>query len=297
MFSLKSEREFRRARVRAMFSKIFSVLKSDDLLPLTEVSSLIKPSAQAYRGIQSVPISLIVGSEGRYRDFNKRFFPRFLHLRSRWESINRAHDRGVTLPPVQLYEIGGVYFVRDGNHRVSVALQRGQEFIDAEVTTLHTDLKLDETMSMEDLRREVIEYEKKRFFEITKLRRYRPDAALEFTAPGRFDEAYKHILGHKYYMNLDKEKELPLKDAVISWYDNVYHPIIDIIEAEKVISRFPGRTVSDLYIWIVHYWDDLKRRYGNQYSSHRAVLKFSKAFGKNFVGVIAEKLRHLFRKR
>jgi hypothetical protein len=36
----------------------------------------------------------------------------------------------ITLPSILLYEIGGVYFVRDGNHRVSVAKIKGVEFID-----------------------------------------------------------------------------------------------------------------------------------------------------------------------
>src|SRR3972149_2116383 len=97
---------FRRAHARGMFSKIFSVLRRDDLLSLREVSSLLKPAAQTYRGVRPVPLSLIVGSEGRYRDFNKRFFPRFRHLKSRWENINRAFDKGIALPAVQLYEIG-----------------------------------------------------------------------------------------------------------------------------------------------------------------------------------------------
>ena len=88
--------------------------------------------------MEAVNVDRIVGSEGRYRDFNRHFLPRREFLQSRWVSIDMAHYNDVSLPPVRVYEIGGVYFVRDGNHRVSVARMRGQTMIDAEVTRLDT---------------------------------------------------------------------------------------------------------------------------------------------------------------
>ena len=295
MLIKNSDLDFQKARARGLFNKIFNLFRNDDLLPLTEVSSLIKPQAQVYQGIRPVPLSLIIGSEGRYRDFSKGFFPRYSHLKSRWASINRAHERGLILPPVKLYEVGGIYFVRDGNHRVSVALQRGAEFIDAEVISLKTDIKLHQDMTLEELTKEVIEYEKRDFYKKTLLDVYRPEAKIEFTAPGRYDVAYNHILGHKYYLNLEKSEEIPLKEAVVSWYDKVYAPIVKIIEEERVLARFPSRTAADLYIWTVSYWDELKRRYGNDYSSKRAILKFTKNFGQNFWMVLKERLQRLFR--
>jgi len=235
-----------------------------------------------------------VGSEGRYRDFNKRFFPRHAHLKFRWERINQAFKKGVILPPVKLYEIGGVYFVRDGNHRVSVALMRGIEFIDAEVTSLETDLELNEDMTMEELTRAVIGYEKRLFYGETRLDVLRPGADVSFTSPGRYDAATEHIHGHKYYLNLDKKYEIPFADAVVSWYDNVYIPMIRLILEENVLARFPARTAADLYIWIIRYWDDLKRRYGNQYSRKKAVIKFSEKFGKGFWQILKDRIKALF---
>jgi len=79
----------------------------------------------------------------------------------------------------------------------------------------------------------------------------------------------EHIQVHKYFINLDKSDEIPTADAVASWFDNVYKPIADVIEEENILSRFPGRTVSDLYIWMVKYWDGLKRRYGQDYPRKR----------------------------
>jgi hypothetical protein len=77
-----------------------------------------------------------VGSEGRYRDFDRAFFPRQNQTKSRWLKVNKAYYEKVTLPPVELFKVGQRYFVRDGNHRISVARAHHQEFIDAYVTEL-----------------------------------------------------------------------------------------------------------------------------------------------------------------
>jgi hypothetical protein len=90
------------------------------------------------RGQREVEVRRIVGSVGRYRQFDRNFMPRKASLRDKWERVDRAFVRGEELPPVSLYKIGDAYFVEDGNHRVSVARYQGVEMIDAEVTELLT---------------------------------------------------------------------------------------------------------------------------------------------------------------
>jgi hypothetical protein len=283
---------FNKARLRAFFSRLsaFLVNRKDDLIPFSFAYSILKPKSEAYRGIKQVPLSLIVGSEGRYRDFNRVFLPRGVYLRERWERINKAHKRHIELPPVRLYEIGGVYFVRDGNHRISVALARGVEFVDAEVISLSTEIKLHKDMSQEDLKKAVIDLEKKKFMKETNLKKTRPEADLSFTAPGRYDVLLEHIQVHKYFINLDKKEEIPYAEAVVSWYDNVYKPIADVIEEENILARFPGRTTADLYIWMVKYWDGLKRKYGQDYPTAKAVRRYTEKYGKTFPEKVKMKL-------
>ena len=113
--------DFTRARNRETIEKLLNLLSPDDqkLLSLREVREALHPKSESYRGLQVVSIDRIVGSEGRYRDFNKRFLPRYEHLRSRWTSVDQAMISQVPLPPIRLYEIGGVYFVRmQTQHRV-----------------------------------------------------------------------------------------------------------------------------------------------------------------------------------
>ncbi len=289
---------FSKVRLRAFFSRLsaFLVNRKDDLIPFSFAYSILKPKSEAYRGIKQVPVSLIVGSEGRYKDFNRVFMPRGLHLRERWERINKAHKAHIELPPVRLYEIGGVYFVRDGNHRISVALARGIEYVDAEVISLSTEIKLHKKMTQEDLKNAVIELEKKKFMKETNLKKLRPEADIRFTDTGRYDVLLEHIQVHKYFINLDKKDEIPYADAVASWFDKVYKPIADVIEEENILGRFPGRTVSDLYIWMVKYWDGLKRKYGQDYPQEKAVRRYTEKYGKTFGEKVRLRLADLGRR-
>jgi hypothetical protein len=278
--------DFSHARNRAFFSRIkhFMNTDQDNLLSFHNVKEILKPKNEVYRGMQVVPINLIIGSEGRYRDFNQAFLPRRNHLRARWTRVDRAHLEDVTLPPIQLYEIGGVYFVRDGNHRVSVARTQGVEQIDAEVTSLSSEIPITPDMTSEELKAVVIDYEKKIFYEKTGFGTLTGFYDLDFTMPGRYDVIYNHILVHKYYRNEGKPEEIPFSEALVSWYRTVYQPIARIIRDEWINLNFPGRSTGDLYVWIVKHWDFLKKKYGG-YSPRDAARDFSIKYGRNRNGL------------
>jgi len=278
---MRATQDFNRARNRATLSRIQHFLNADKdkLLSFNDVKEILKPKNEVYRGMQAVPISKIVGSEGRYRDFTKYFLPRREFLRHRWQNVDLAQIRDIPLPAIQLYEIGGVYFVRDGNHRVSVFRSQGGEVIDAEVTSLSTEIEIEPSMTAEELKAEVIKYEKKIFYEKTQFGELTGDTNLDFTNPGRYDVIYNHILVHKYYLNQNLEEELPFDKALVSWYNNVYCPIIRIIDEDMLCLNFPGRSPSDLYVWIVKHWDHLKKSNGLYYSVAEASRDFSVKYG------------------
>lgn len=279
---MRATEDFNKARNKAFLSKIQNILslERDNLLSFYDVKDILKPKGEYYRGMQSVPISLIVGSEGRYRDFNKTFLPRSEFLRSRWERVDRAQIQDIPLPAIQLYEIGGVYFVRDGNHRVSVARSQGVEEIDAEVTSLSSEIAISPGMASGDIRQSVIDYEKKIFYEKTGFGKITGDYDLTFTAPGRYDLIYTHITVHKYFLNQDTKQEIPLDEAILSWYSDIFLPIIKIIKKYNLVKFFPGQSSSDLYIWIVKYWDFIKKKKGPYYSIDQAARDFSRKYGK-----------------
>jgi hypothetical protein len=249
------------------------------MLSLGDVRSLLRPDSETYRGMRTVEIDKIVGSEGRYKDFNREFLPRHDKLMRRWMRVDMAHYQNITLPPIKLFEIGGVYFVRDGNHRVSVARSQGAEYIDAEVISLSSEITLSPSMSREQMKRAVIDFEKSRFFEETRLEVHRPGCQIEFTEVGRYDDILAHIREHKWYMNLKKTEEIPFEEAAVSWYDSVYFPIMTIIREARLLARFPQTTEADLYVFVGKHWSELNGRYGPLFTLEEAAEDLSVARG------------------
>ena len=153
-FANQAEDDFTKARTRELLSRVSSLMDPSrgSLLPLEDVLAILKPESETSVGMEAVPLDRIVGSEGLYRDFDRHFLPRKEFLRNRWISVDMAHYKDVPLPPIRIYEIGGVYFVRDGNHRVSVARSRGAAMIDAEVTRLGSAVSLRPGMTLAEIR-------------------------------------------------------------------------------------------------------------------------------------------------
>jgi hypothetical protein len=131
-------RDFLFAQQKAQISGIVSVLtgRKDQLPTLEREYSEISPSNQSYIGVKSIDTHKIVGSESRSSDFSKNFMPKRRFLLHRWTSINIAYYTGNPLPAIQVFELNGKYYVRDGNHRVSVAKFHRVRYLDAEVVRL-----------------------------------------------------------------------------------------------------------------------------------------------------------------
>lgn len=275
--------DFSRAKTRARFQSLLNTLtwKNTDLLSFYEVTSIIKPKSETYKGMQTIPVNKIIGSEGRYHDFSSAFLPKREMLRSRWESVDRAVLNDVVLPPISVFSLGGYYFVRDGNHRVSVAKAQGVEFIDAEVVELDSQIPLEEGMTMRTLKRRVVTYERNAFIQQYKPS-YLPMGEIVFTSPGAYPEMVNHILVHKYFINQGIKEEIPFEQAAVSWYRNVYSPIVKVIREEHLLFQFPGSTEGDMYLWIVRTWDEMKREHKDESVSIADAAKEVKKRGKGF---------------
>ncbi|MDC7235987.1 MAG: transcriptional regulator [Spirochaetales bacterium] len=285
MTNSQASADFNKAKSKALFNTVMNILRPEkrQLLSFYDVKSLIKTRSESYKGMQTVKIDDIAGSEGRYSDFNKAFLPKKEHLRKRWESIDKAYMGDVILPPIQLYKIGDMYFVRDGNHRVSVAKAQGVFSIDAEVFELTTEVEIKSDMDMMELKRSVIAFERNQILSQTDLDGIIEEGDIFFTAPGRYEEMLQHILGHKYFINMDQEEEIPLPEAARSWYENLYVPVVETIRKANLLNKFPGRTDADLYIWIVKQWHYLKEKYGQEYPLEAAAAKYTQEYGSHFL--------------
>jgi len=131
--------EYRGLHQRAMLGRLLGVIsgRPRSLRSLAEAMDGYRICGQHDGGLKTVPLRRIVGSEGRCADFDRDFRPLKTHTRQRWYNVARAHLTEVNLPPVDLIRVGDEYYVRDGNHRVSVARAFGLKAIEAIVTEYH----------------------------------------------------------------------------------------------------------------------------------------------------------------
>jgi hypothetical protein len=183
----------------------------------------------------------------------------------------------VLLPPVQLYKVGDVYFVKDGNHRVSVARERGVEFIDAEVIECRAKVPLSPDVTAEDLE-SIGEYAA--FLDWSKLDQLRPDQNVQFTIPGGYAQLREHISVHRYYLGIERKSPITRSEAVTSWYDRVYMPVVSLIRADSMLAKFRQRTEADLYLWIMDHLYFLRERGGNTVAAGDAASDFVENFAK-----------------
>jgi hypothetical protein len=242
--------DFGAARIKAFFRSVLAFLmgQRNELLPYDKVREKLRIGGPIYRGVKTVPTAQIVGSVNRYREFDRAFLPTQNYTVDRWLKISRAFYNEISLPPVLLYKVGDVYFVVDGNHRVSVAREKGQEYIEAEVRECSVRVPLTTDVRAEDLE---ILGAKVNFLERTMLDKVRPDSDINATILGGYDRLLEHIAVHKYYMGLDMQRDIGDEEAVIHWYDTVYLPLVSAIHSTGVLDRFPSRTDADLYMWVI----------------------------------------------
>lgn len=299
LLSTETSEDFSKARNKALFNEIQHFLNPDEttLISFSDIKKMLKPGNETYLGMKTVPVKLIVGSESRYQDFDNRFFPKKMHLKTRWEHIDMAHIQDINLPPITLYELGGLYFVRDGNHRVSVAKAKNVEFIDAEVVSLQSEIHLNPKDSLQKMTKQVINYEKRVFYSETAFGDITDFWSLDFSVPGQYDVIYNHILTHKYYINMNQTEEISMDKAILSWFKTVYLPVIHSIDHHHVMKNFKGRTKSDMYVYIIKYWDEIKNKFGNDFSIDEAAAAYSNKFGVSFGKRLVNKFKKIILKR
>lgn len=239
--------------------RLFSQKPDETLLSFDQVQELLRSRQELDRGTQTIPIASIVGSVGRYRDFDRAFLPLEGADAGRWQRLDVALNELRPLPPIDVYKVGDVYFVSDGNHRVSVAKANGAVSIDAHVTEVESRVPLTPDVDIDNL---IIKAEYAHFLEATDLDQARPEQSIELTEPGRYKILLEHIEVHRYYLGLQWSREPALPEAAASWYDAVYLPIIQAIRETGVIKEFPQRTEADLYLWVAYHRERLRERYG-----------------------------------
>jgi uncharacterized ParB-like nuclease family protein len=265
---------FNTARRRAFMQDILAEIsgRPDDLLSFDEVHERLRlrEPTQGIR-LDDIPLDKIVGSVGRYRDFNRAFLPRAQIDPARWAHIEQLHGR-MELPPIDVFQVGEVYFVRDGNHRVSVARARQLRTIRARVVEIPVRVPLGPDTSPDDL---ILKSGYAEFLEKTALDRSFPEQRIELTRAGGHRSLLQHVEVHQFYMGLRSRTYPSLEEAAAAWYLGVYLPVVKRIRASGILGHFPGRTEADLYLWTTENRARLQMQYSGASDAHEAVDEFA----------------------
>lgn len=264
----------RKASLKTVMSKIFG--QNVDLFSYDEVLTKLRVKGQVQRGVEEIPLDAIVGSVGRYTDFTRDFLPRRISDGDRWASVKMATESFLGVPPIEVYKLGDAYFVRDGNHRVSIARRNGQSHIEAIITEVVTRVPMHADDEPDDL---IIKAEYADFLEKTQIDNLISDVNLIVTAPGMYEVLFEHINVHRYFMGIEQEREIPFEEAVVDWYKTVYLPVVELIHQRALLKEFPERTETDLYLWMLRYRSELEQELGwqlaNEVAADTMIERFS----------------------
>jgi nucleotide-binding universal stress UspA family protein len=280
-----ASRDFRRARRKADLGEVLARLtgKPASLLSFDEISRRLNVEETGKRSLQEIPLDTIVGSVGRYKDFTRKFLPRFESDKERWARVKMSVD-SMGLQPIDVYQVGQVYFVLDGHHRVSVARQIGAQTILANVIEVHSKVPLTPDDQLDDL---IIKAEYANFLENTHLDQLHPEADIKVTAPGRYQLIEKQIRVCGSIMGQKQDPEIAFEEAVTRWYDEVYTPVVRVIRERGILREFPGRTEADLYLWISKHRQMLEDELGWRIDSETASADLVDQFSSKLERVIS----------
>ncbi len=249
----------RSAAIQELLARLTGNPEDVKLFSYEQVRKQLHAIEKGTEQLAEVPLDAIVGSVGRYHDFTRKFLPKASISQDRWARV-MANTKGLSgLSPIDVYKIGEVYFVKDGNHRVSVAKHMGNTSIQAYITEVETRVNLPQDIKTDDL---IIKAEYVKFLEKTKLDNLKPGIDLNATTPGAYPTLLEHIEVHRYYMGIEQQREIPYSESALHWYEEIFSPVVNIIRRRGMLRDFPERTEPDLYLWAANHRSDLEQEVG-----------------------------------
>lgn len=239
--------DFGRARRRRALARLSSRLRREPgdvfvILPFEEVVEALGRVGERSLGLQSVELDSIVGTVDRGREFDRAFRPVSGRVRMRWERIAEAQRRGESMPPVDLYRIGEVHFVRDGHHRVSVARALGLDTIDGYVTEVQTRVGADRDIRLSDL---PLKSHERLFFERVPLP-VEARSRIQVADPERdLGALAEGVEAWGFRLIRDRGEPMSRKEVAAAWLGEEYEPVVEMLEEADLIG---DQTETEAYM-------------------------------------------------
>ncbi len=288
----QAQNEFNQARTKAAWERLFGLLtgKNYDLVDYTEVRKRLS-NVYNITVSKEIPISSIVGTVSRNQDFTRTFLPKLVQDESRWVNVKMANESQQGVPPIDVYQIGEIYFVLDGHHRVSVMKSINAEYIQANVRIINTEVPLKPTDSPDEI---IVKTERQSFLDRTRINELIPAHQIDLVLAGQYPQLYDHIQAHKYFMGIDFKRDISDDEAVVHWYDEVYLPIARTIRQLRLLDQFSGKTETELYLWLENNKAALSEEYGGSVRNTALAWKLDDDFGKGKKGWLYRFARQIF---
>jgi hypothetical protein len=242
--------DFSRARRAQLLADLGRRLRRepDDvglIMPFDEVVEALGLVGETQLGLQAIPLDSVIGTVDRTRDFDRGFRPTTPRVRGRWQRIAAAQRRGESFPPISVYRIGDLHFVRDGHHRVSVAKSLGREEIDAYVTDVRTRIGTGEALRLADL---PLKDHERLFHERVPLDQ-EPHARVRPSDPWDYGTLAEGVEAWGFRVLQERREYMDREEVARLWFEEDFLPIVETLRAGGFIRS--SETEADAYMRVV----------------------------------------------
>ena len=258
-----AQTDFGRARRNQALARLAGRLRRepddvDLILPLEEVVEALGREGERNLGLQTIGLDSIVGTVDRNREFDRSFRPTSPGVRGRWERIALAERQGQSMPPIDVYRIGDLHFVKDGHHRVSVARALGDDTIEAHVIEVRTRLGADAQLRARDL---PLKRHERVFHERIPLP---PPARARIRPSGRAGYAHlaEGIEAWGFRTIQARGTMMSREEVALAWFHDEYEPVVEMLREAGLCT---AGSETDAYMAVVtlrflllrtHEWDE-----------------------------------------
>ena len=231
------ENDFQRARRRQVLARLAQRLRRepDDvnlILPFDEVVAALGRAGEQSLGLQTIRLDSVVGTVDSLRDFDRHFRPTSSRVRERWERLALAERRGESIPPIDVYRIGDMHFVKDGHHRVSIALATGRKTIDAYVTEVLTAVPAKGIRYRGDLLLKSYE----RIFRSRVPLSAQAYAKIKVTDPWSYAELGEAVEAWGFRLMQHEHKFLDRAEVARRWFADEFTPVLRMLHAADLVG-------------------------------------------------------------
>jgi hypothetical protein len=248
--SADAQYDFSRARRRRALARLSARLRRADdvnhILPFEEVAQALGRIGERRLGLELITLDSIIGTVDRSREFDRDFRPTSPRVRERWQRINLAQRRGEAMPPIDVYRIGELHFVKDGHHRVSVARALGHRDINAYVTEVLTQVGADRAIRLRDL---PLKSHQRLFFERVPL----PDEArqrIHLSDEWRYAALAEAVEAWGFRASQARKEELSRREVAESWFREEYEPVVEMLREAQLVPK--GVSDTEAYMKVAH---------------------------------------------